>query len=97
MTTATLSTSSALVMHAPLLQAEATAPCLTILDRYRAWSLHSSRRVVKLLVRWLLKCQHQLRMSHEPVFLEHVSTTSALQGGSLSLTPSRREVVYQLS
>src|SRR5437867_7683544 len=31
-------------------------------------------------VKRCLKFQHKLRMSHEPVFLEHVSTTSDLQG-----------------
>ena len=39
----------------------------------------------------VLRFQYKLRMTHEPVFLEHVSTASDLWGGSCSFAPSRRE------
>ena len=40
----------------------------------------------------LLKFQHKLRMSHEPVFLEHVSTTSDLQGRFFESHPEQEGV-----
>src|SRR2546421_726602 len=39
-----------------------------------------------------LKFQHKLRMSHEPVFLEHVSTTSDLQGRFFESHPEQEGV-----
>src|SRR5262249_49551533 len=38
----------------------------------------------------MLKFEHKLRMSHEPVFLEHVSTTCDLQGRFFEFHPEQK-------
>src|SRR4030095_7968620 len=53
-------------------------------------TIQAERTLCQFFYFWVtLKFQHKLRMSHEPVLLEHVSTTSDLQGRFFASHPEQ--------